>query len=131
MVFKSGHIRISSATQNPLWQQGLLREFLNAAKFDETHFRQILGVFGVNAEVFERPLETFSLGQLKKVDLCRSLMTEADILLWDEPMNTIDVLSSEQIEKAILECKPTMLFIEHDRAFVDHVSTEIIELGQG
>ncbi len=95
---------------------------------DETRFRQILGVFGVEGDLFERPLESFSQGQLKKVDLCRSLMMPADLLLWDEPMNYIDVMSREQIETAILTYRPNLLFIDHDRYFVEKVATEIVHL---
>ena len=78
--------------------------------------------------MFERPLETFSQGQLKKVDLCRSMMMPADFLMWDEPMNYVDVFSREQIEEAILEDSPSLLFIDHDRHFVEHVATQVIEL---
>lgn len=44
-------------------------------------------MLGVEGEVFERDLATMSQGQRKKVDLARSLIADADFLLWDEPMN--------------------------------------------
>jgi lincosamide and streptogramin A transport system ATP-binding/permease protein len=56
------------------------------------------------------------------------MMSDAEFFLWDEPMNYIDVLSREQIEKAILEFQPTIIFIEHDVQFVEQVATGILSL---
>lgn len=78
--------------------------------------------------MFDRSLETFSEGQRKKGDLCRSMMSDAEFFLWDEPMNYIDVFSREQIEKAILEFQPTIIFIAHDVQFVEQVATGILLL---
>lgn len=122
------HVTASRAWQQPRWCDGQLREKLDSAGLDETRFRQFMGSFGVGGEVFERDLETFSQGQLKKVDLVRSMQEEADLLLWDEPLNYIDLYSREQIEDAILGHSPTMVFIEHDRRFIDKVATRIVDL---
>lgn len=114
--------------QMPVWHKGLLKQCLAESAIDETRFRQILGVFGVEGEIFDRPLETFSQGQLKKVDLCRSFIASADLFLWDEPINYIDVMSREQIEDVILKYEPTLLFVEHDKYFVDKIATQIVEI---
>ena len=106
----------------------MLQSHIDAAGIDETRFRQLLGTLEVRGNVFDRPLETFSEGQRKKVDLCRTLVSEVDYLLWDEPMNYIDIFSREQIEQAILASSPTLLFIEHDETFVRNVATEVIGL---
>ena len=122
------YIKVLRAHQHPLWQKGYLRQYMDAEKFDETQFRQILGVMDVGGDIFDRPLETFSEGQLKKVDLCRSFMTPVHLLLWDEPLNYIDIISREQIEMVVLNFLPTLLFIEHDRYFVERIATEIVAL---
>jgi lincosamide and streptogramin A transport system ATP-binding/permease protein len=127
-IHKPGHVRISRAYQQPRWGEGSLRERIESAGIEETRFRQLMGVFGIPGDVFERDLATFSQGQLKKVDLCRSMMHEADLLLWDEPLNYVDLYSRTQIEAASLDYHPTLVFIEHDRAFVDNVATEIVSL---
>jgi len=87
-------------------------------------------VLNVEGDIFDRPLETFSQGQLKKVDLCRSFLSPAHLLLWDEPLNYIDILSREQIEQVILDFQPTLLFIEHDKYFVDKVATSVKIMGK-
>jgi lincosamide and streptogramin A transport system ATP-binding/permease protein len=112
-----------------LWEEGFLRDHLKSAAIDETRFRQIMGSFGVWGDIFDRPLESYSQGQRKKVDLCRSFVDPGHLLIWDEPLNYIDLMSREQIEEAVLEYEPTMLFVEHDRHFVETVATEVVELG--
>ncbi len=125
-----GNVTLLRAYQKPLWASGHLRRHLQAEKIDETRFRQILGVMGVSGDIFDRPLETFSQGQLKKVDLCRSFIHPTHLLLWDEPVNYVDVMSREQIEEAILAFKPNLLFTEHDKHFVDRVATDVVRLGR-
>lgn len=127
-ISQAAHIRFERAFQHPLWVKGALFGHIEAAGINETRFRQLLGTLELRGDVFDRPLETFSQGQLKKVDLCRTLVSEVDYLLWDEPMNYIDIFSREQIEQAILTSSPTLLFIEHDVTFVRHVATDVISL---
>ena len=69
---------------------------------DEGRFRQIMAVLGVRGAVLEQPIETLSHGQQKKLDLARSFLSEAGLLLWDEPLNFIDIDAPEQIEDVLL-----------------------------
>ena len=121
-------LEISYANQIPSWDRGLLREYLRKEKADETKFRSILGVMGAWGELFERPLETFSRGELKKVELCKSFMYPGRLLIWDEPLNYLDIMSREQLEEVILEFEPTLLFTEHDKAFVENIATKIVTM---
>ena len=73
-------------------------------------------------------MEDFSGGQKKKVLIAASLCEEAHLYLWDEPLNFIDVLSRMQIENLLRTYNPSMIFVEHDRAFCDNIATRIIEL---
>ncbi len=127
-IYKPERLIITRAYQNPLWNNGMLREHLIEYGMDETRFRNILGSLGVSGEVFNRPLETFSEGERKKVDLCRSFLTASDLLLWDEPLNYIDLITREQLEDVILQYKPTLLFVEHDKHFVDRIATKVVYL---
>jgi lincosamide and streptogramin A transport system ATP-binding/permease protein len=121
-------LTVARSYQEPLWSNGLLREHLKEGEIEETRFRTLMAAFRVMGDMFERPLETFSRGELKKVDLVRSFLQQSHLLLWDEPMNFIDITAREQIEDAILEAEPTMLFVEHDRWFVESVATRVVEL---
>ena len=68
----------------------------------------------------------FSEGQKKKVLIARSLCEKAHLYIWDEPLNFIDVISRIQIESLILEYKPTLLFVEHDKAFRNNICTKTV-----
>jgi len=122
------YLTVAWAYQEPLWREGCLRDHLREEGIEETDFRNIMALLGVKGEVFARPLETFSEGERKKVDLCRSFLGEAHLFLWDEPLNYLDVMTREQIERLILEFRPTMLFVEHDRYFIQRVATDVVRL---
>lgn len=77
---------------------------------------------------FEKDMSKFSEGQKKKVLLARSLCERGHLLVWDEPLNYIDLISRIQLEDLLLEFAPTILFVEHDRLFCDRLATEIINL---
>jgi lincosamide and streptogramin A transport system ATP-binding/permease protein len=128
VIYYRPYLTVERSYQEPLWQRGYLRDRLREQGVDETSFRSIMAAFGVTGHIFDRPLETFSQGELKKVDLCRSFLREAHLWLWDEPMNYIDLLSREQIEEVVLGYAPSMLFVEHDRRFVENIATRIVEL---
>ncbi|TQR68152.1 ATP-binding cassette domain-containing protein, partial [Acinetobacter sp. RF14B] len=71
-------------------------------------------------------------GRKRRVLLARALLTQPDVLLLDEPTNHLDVESIEWLEKFLLEQNNlTLLFISHDRAFVDSIATRIVELDRG
>ncbi len=73
-------------------------------------------------------MEDFSGGQKKKVLIAASLCQQAHLYVWDEPLNYIDIYSRIQIEQLIRTYSPTMLFVEHDRAFRDALATKILHL---
>ena len=69
-----------------------------------------------------------SEGQKKKVLIAKSLCEQAHLYVWDEPLNFIDIYSRMQIEQLILDVCPTMIFVEHDRAFRETIATKTLEL---
>ncbi len=127
-IFFPAHLKICNSRQSPSWTSGYISDYLQSEKIDETRFRQIMGAMGAWGEIFERPLETFSKGQLKKVELCKSFLNPCDLIIWDEPLNYLDIESREQIEELILSYQPTILFTEHDSMFVENIATKIVNL---
>ncbi|HMS64026.1 MAG TPA: ATP-binding cassette domain-containing protein [Ignavibacteria bacterium] len=128
IIYNPNYLEISYSDQNPEWDNGSLREHLKNSNIEETKFRNILGVMGAWGELFDRPLEKFSKGELKKAELCKSFIKPFDLLIWDEPLNYLDIASREQLEKVILEHEPTILFTEHDKKFVENVATKVVYL---
>lgn len=114
--------------QDTSFLNGSLKEFAESNKIDETLFKAILRKLDFSRVQFEKDMRDFSAGQKKKVLLAKSLCEKAHLYIWDEPLNFIDVISRMQIEDLILECQPTMLFVEHDSSFVNAVATKQVEV---
>lgn len=68
------------------------------------------------------------MGQRKRVELAKSLATPAELFIWDEPLNYLDIFNQEQLEEMIKTTQPTMLLVEHDEVFLEQVATEVIYL---
>ena len=107
---------------------GGLSDFAARSGIDESLFKAILRKLDFSREQFDKDLETYSEGQKKKVLLAKSLCQPAHLYVWDEPLNFIDVLSRVQIEDLLLASRPTLLFVEHDRAFRERIATKEILL---
>ena len=95
----------------------------------ENKVNSILSKMGLDPEA---DLADLSGGRKRRVLLARALLTQPDVLLLDEPTNHLDVESIEWLEKFLLDQNNlTLLFISHDRSFVDNVATRIVELDRG
>ena len=95
----------------------------------ETKVNSILSKMGLDPEA---DLADLSGGRKRRVLLARALLTQPDVLLLDEPTNHLDVESIEWLEKFLLDQNNlTLLFISHDRSFVDNIATRIVELDRG
>ena len=125
---RDARLRIVRSAQIARWTRGFLRERLAGAGADESRFRQIMAALGVRGDLLDRPIESMSPGQRKKIELARSFLAPADLLLWDEPLNFLDIDAREAIEDVVLRDGPTLVFVEHDAAFVDRVATQTVEL---
>lgn len=121
-----GGLKISYMSQDTSWLQGALEDFLREREMEESLFKALLRQLDFDRAQFLRPMETYSQGQKKKVLIAASLIQPAHLYLWDEPFNYIDVFSRMQIENLILEYKPTMLIVEHDRVFAEKCGTKVI-----
>ena len=130
----SGRVRIASGLiisyvpQRTDDLRGNVFDFAEAAQIDCTLFLAFLRKMGFPRDHFDRDMTTFSEGQKKKVLLAKSLSEQAHLYVWDEPLNYIDLASRLQIEELIKKYQPTMLLVEHDRAFRDAIATEVIQL---
>lgn len=78
-----------------------------------------------------RSIDTLSGGMKKRVALARALVTAPDVLVLDEPTNHLDFSSIAWLEDLLREFRGSLLFITHDRSFLDRVATRIVELDRG
>lgn len=95
---------------------------------DETRVRTILGCLRLRGEQVTRALETMSAGERAKVALARLLVSGANFLLLDELTNHLDIESREAVEDALLRFPGTVMFITHDRYFVEKLADEVLVL---
>ncbi|MBP5782527.1 MAG: energy-dependent translational throttle protein EttA, partial [Bacteroidales bacterium] len=79
----------------------------------------------------DAPVKNLSVGERRRVALCRLLLQEPDILLLDEPTNHLDAESIEWLELHLQQFKGTVIAVTHDRYFLDHVAGWILELDRG
>ena len=127
-IFKKNNLKISYVTQEISNLKGSIQEFAQTQDINLTVLLTLLKKLGVKREVFDNDIRNLSDGQKKKLLLASSLATPADLYIWDEPFNFIDIFTRIKIENLILKYKPTMIFVEHDKFMIDKLATKIIQL---
>lgn len=125
---KGTTLKISYISQDTSFLNGNLSDFAKIHDIEESLFKAILRKLDFERVQFEKNIENFSGGQKKKVLIAKSLCEKSHLLIWDEPLNFIDVISRMQVENLLLEYKPTILFVEHDRAFCEKIATKVVQL---
>ncbi|TRY26291.1 ABC-F family ATP-binding cassette domain-containing protein [Brevibacillus sp. LEMMJ03] len=94
-----------------------------------TQAKTILTQLGIHD--FSQQVHELSGGQRKRVALARALIQPADLLILDEPTNHLDNETVEWLEEYLSRYKGALLFVTHDRYFLDRVTTRIFELDRG
>lgn len=122
------HLQISHVPQDASFLSGNLSDYAKRNDIDESLFKAILRKLDFSRVQFEKDMSDFSAGQKKKVLIAKSLCQRAHFHIWDEPLNFIDVISRIQIQDLILTYQPTLLFVEHDSAFVREVATKAVRI---
>src|SRR4051812_39674482 len=93
--------------------------------------RAVVHGLGFADEDLDRPLSTFSGGQLTRGSLARALAAQPDLLLLDEPTNHLDIESLEWLEETLLGLDAAVVLVAHDRWFLETVGTAVLELEAG
>ncbi|HEU4599127.1 MAG TPA: ATP-binding cassette domain-containing protein, partial [Solirubrobacterales bacterium] len=88
----------------------------------------VLRGLGFESDHVDRPLATFSGGELTRASLARALATRPDLLLLDEPTNHLDIPSLEWLERYLVELDAAVVLVAHDRWFLEAVGTSVLEL---
>ncbi|MGG0239120.1 Lsa family ABC-F type ribosomal protection protein [Bacillus rhizoplanae] len=119
---------ISYVQQDTSHLKGSLSDFIEEHEIDETLFKSILRKMDFDRIQFEKDISHYSGGQKKKLLIAKSLCEKAHLYIWDEPLNFIDIYSRMQIEELIQQFNPTMVIVEHDKAFQQTVATKTISI---
>ena len=123
-------LQVTMVAQEPTWRKGYIRdgfeEKIGTMVYER--FLELCDYFELPESFLERPLETFSSGELKKVNIARALAEKNHMIVFDEPLNYMDTYFAEQLQKAILEYQPTIIFVEHDSYFGQAIATKTIQI---
>src|SRR3954454_5169196 len=95
------------------------------------HIRTILGGFLFSGDDIEKPVRVLSGGERTRLAGARMLLRPANTLLLDEPTNHLDLDSKDVLLEALEDYGGTLIFVSHDRYFVEKLATKIIEIGHG
>lgn len=115
-------LKISYLTQNFETLRGPIDSYAKRYGIALSDLLNMLRKLGFERTVFAEDLSQLSMGQKRKVSLARSLCEPANLYIWDEPLNYLDVITRRQIEKLILDKQPPMLVIDHDRDFIKAIA---------
>jgi ATP-binding cassette subfamily F protein 3 len=95
------------------------------------NIRNILGGFLFSGDDVEKPVRVLSGGERTRLAVARMLLRPSNTLLLDEPTNHLDLDSKDVLLEALEDFGGTLIFVSHDRYFVDRLATKVIEIGSG
>jgi ATP-binding cassette subfamily F protein 3 len=97
----------------------------------EAYVRGVAGGFLFSGDDVEKPIGVLSGGERARVALARILLLRSNLLLLDEPTNHLDLASSEALIEALQRYEGTMIFVSHNRSFLNGLATRIWEVREG
>lgn len=107
---------------NELWDEYPLKP--------EKEIRTILGNFLFSGDDVLKTVSTLSGGEKARLALAKLMMQKANFLILDEPTNHLDLDSKEILENALIDYPGTILFVSHDRYFINRITTKVVELSE-
>ena len=94
----------------------------------ETEIRNMLAAFLFTGDDVFKPISSLSGGERGRVSLAKLMLSEANFLILDEPTNHLDIASKEILEEALNSYTGTVLYVSHDRYFINQTATRIMDL---
>jgi len=130
------HVAVHYYAQHQLDALDLARtvlEELEAVAPESTHtrLRTILGAFLFSGDSVDKKVAVLSGGEKARLALARMLVRPAALLCLDEPTNHLDLVSREVLESALAQFPGTIVFISHDRYFINRIATVVVEVAGG
>ena len=109
----------------------LQEEYLKINNYDITkRLGKIIKMFNLESNL-DKPFNNLSGGEKRIVSLANVILSAPDILLLDEPTNHLDISTIYSLESYLKKCSSTIIFVSHDRYFIDRVATKIILIESG
>lgn len=133
----SGEIKLGSSIQigyipqNIIFEnsnQTILEFFLDGNSFTETQARTRLAKYGFRGESVFKKIASLSGGEKVRLLLIKLIQKDVNFLILDEPTNHIDVDTRELLEEALTEYSGTVLFVSHDRYFINKLADRVVNI---
>jgi len=113
-------------------RRSVLEELAAEARVDDIpRLRGHLGAFLFSGDDVDKPVSVLSGGEKARLALAKLLLRPVNFLVLDEPTNHLDVAACEVLEQALRDYAGTLLFISHDRTFIDALATKLVEVSGG
>lgn len=120
---EQANLKSNKLVLNELWDDHTL--------LPEKEIRTVLGNFLFSGDDVLQPVSTLSGGEKARLALAKLMMKKANFLILDEPTNHLDLDAKEVLESALIDYPGTLLFVSHDRYFLNRIATRMAELNQG
>ena len=95
---------------------------------NEKDVRSVLGRFLFTGEDVEKPVTSLSGGEKARLSLAKLMLQKSNTLVLDEPTNHLDLDSKEILENALDDFPGTLIFVSHDRYFINRIATKVIDI---
>ncbi len=126
-----GYFDQQTVTSN-IENQTILNNYLDAfPQLSNGEARSDLGAFMFTQEEVYKNMQDLSGGELVRLALCKIFKKHPNFLILDEPTNHLDIVGKEALENLLLKYKGTILFVSHDRYFVNKLATSLIKFENG
>ncbi len=113
-------------------ERTVYEELLADAPYDAVPgLRDLLGAFLFSGDDIHKQVGVLSGGEKNRLALAKMLLRPANVLLMDEPTNHLDLFSKDVLLDALKSFSGTILFVSHDRHFIDALATRVVEVNQG
>ncbi len=106
----------------------VLEEVLQDENTEESYARTILGCLNIRRDMAYRRIGSLSIGERSKTALAKIITAKPDVLILDEPTNHLEIESREAFEEALKNYNGSMIFVSHDRYFIESVADEIFDM---
>ena len=141
LIPDNGEIRLGSKVHIGYYDQEHQVLHMDKTLFDElqdtypdmnnTQIRNVLAAFLFTGDDVFKRIRDLSGGERGRVSLAKLMLSEANFLILDEPTNHLDIASKEILENALVHYTGTVLYVSHDRYFINKTATRILDLTMG
>ncbi|WP_445613399.1 ABC-F family ATP-binding cassette domain-containing protein [Geobacillus sp. YF-1] len=138
LPIQAGHLRYGTNVQIGYYDQDqadlssnkrVIDELWDASPLKtEKEIRTILGNFLFSGDDVLKPISALSGGEKARLALAKLMLQQANFLILDEPTNHLDLDSKQVLEQALIDYPGTILFVSHDRYFINRIATKVLEL---